>query len=269
MDKIAVIVRVYNRISDLEYNLDIIRKTWNANNYYLIVSCNGDSDGYHLTKKTYLLADKIVKSNNNQGHLSGNAYLLLQAIPYIPSDCVFTLILEADTWVYGDSIITKYKQRLIKKKAVWASAKWYDKCYSLATDFALISTRYLLNHPELFDFGNKPEIYVANYILDNKGRFVYIRENMMPNLPSYIHKYPYAPEGRFYIFPLSRMVTHHIELLNLGMDEKKRDFNILSNNYFDENRISLPILRKGLMMVLFYFSFIFPRRSWLLPTTRL
>ena len=89
--KICVIIRVYDRIQDLEYNLDIIRQTWTSNEYNIIISSNGEQDGFILTKKIKSLSNQIVKYNGNSGHLKGNSLLLLQAIPYIPNDCECTI----------------------------------------------------------------------------------------------------------------------------------------------------------------------------------
>lgn len=260
--KVCVIIRVYNRIQDLEYNLDIIRKTWSAKDYYIIVSSNGEQDGYILTDKIKSLSDIIVKYDGNSGHLKGNSLLLLQAIPYIPNECEYTLLLEADTWLYKDALICKYIKQLKNQNAVWASAQWYDRYYSLATDFAIVQSDYILNHRQLLEFGNYPEPYVANYLIDNNQKYILIKENMLPQLPSYIKQYPYAPEGRFFVFPLSRMVTHHVELLKGGMKEKLRDFNSLSENFFDMEKVKLVKLKYLWQLVVFCSSKLFIRQSW-------
>lgn len=260
--KICVIIRVFNRIKDLEFNLEIIRKTWTTNEYYVIVSSNGEQNGYMLTDCIISHSDKVVKCEGNGGHLKGNSLLLLQAIPSIPKDCNYTLLLEADTWLYKDTLINKYLEELERTGAVWASAQWYDRYYSLATDFALINSNYLINNKNILNFGNYPETYVANYLIENNQKYILIKENMLPQLPSYIKRYPYAPEGRFFVFPLSRMVTHHVELLKGGMNEKIRDFNSMSDNFFEIENVKWPKLKLLWIYIVFSSSFLFLRRSW-------
>lgn len=262
MKKVCIIIRVYNRIQDLEYNLEIIRRTWSSNEYYIIVTCNGESDGFVLTDKIYSLSDKIVKCSGNNGHLKGNSKLLLQALPFIPSDCYYTLLLEADTWVYKDALISKYIHMLEIKKAVWASAKWYDRFYSLATDFAIVNSEFLIKNEKILDFGIYPETYVASYLFKNGESWIYIKENMPVQIAGYISSFPYAPYGRFYVFPFSNMVTHHIEHLSGGMEQKIKNFNALSNNLFDNYRISSPKLIKLWMKIIVVISLLIPRRSW-------
>lgn len=261
-EKICVIIRVYNRIQDIECNLEIIRKTWTNNDYYVIVSCNGEQDGYSMTEKIQSLSDKIVKNDGNSGHLQGNSLLLLQALPYIPSDCEYTLLLEADTWLYQDKLICKYIKELKAQKAVWASAKWYDRFHSLATDFAIVNTEFLKKNKAVLEFGIYPETYVASYIHDKGESWVHIKENEPVQIAGYIHKYPYAPFGRFYVFPFSRMVTHHVEHFKRGMDRKKRDFNIFSGNFFPDNNVRFPVLYLIWMKILVCVTLLFPRRSW-------
>lgn len=262
MNKFAVIIRVYNRIQDLEYNLEIIRNTWLHNDYYIIVSSNGENDGYVLTDKIHSLSDMIVRYDGNSGHIKGNSLLLLQAIPLIPKDCEYTLLLESDTWLYEDSLICKYVEKLKDQGAIWASAKWYDKFYSLATDFAIVDTAFLRANNNLLAFGDYPETYVALYINNKKGKYIYIRENMPVLIASYLKKLPYSPFGRFFVFPYSKMVTHHVEYYKNGMQKKKRDFNALSNNYFSECKILFPSAVRLWMKLVVLFSLLFPRRSW-------
>ena len=262
MKNVCVIIRVYNRIQDIEYNLEIIRKTWTENDYYVIVSCNGEKDGYLMTDTIKSLSDKIVKYNGNSGHLQGNSLLLLQALPYIPSNCEYTLLLEADTWLYEDKLISKYVERLRKANAVWASAKWYDRFHSLATDFAIVNTEFLLNNKSVLEFGIYPETYVASYLRNVSAVWVYITENMPVFIPSYMRSFPYAPHGRFYVYPFSKMVTHHVEHYECGMQCKKKDFNALSNNFFNDNQVRYPTLIRIWMKIMVILTFLFPKRSW-------
>lgn len=266
--KIAVLIRVYNRIDDLKYNLRIISDTWTENEYYIIVISNGKNHGYIIPDECEKYIDKLVILEENAGHRRGNSQLLMEGARYIPDDYDYTLILEADTWVYTDKIHSKYTTLLSQStNAVWASADWYDKYYALATDFAFINTRYLKNNPGIFDFELFPECHISNFLRDTSKGYIWIRENMPVHVPSYVkYKYPYIPnikEGRFYVFPKSKMVTHHIEFLKQGIEKKKRYFNIVAGiDYFKEATIK----RKGWERFKMYFwinlSKLFIKRSW-------
>lgn len=262
-DMICVLIRVYNRVEDLKCNIDIIKQTWTKHEYYIIVSSNGTSDGYNIPSQVENRVDRVLKIDNNVGHLSGNSQLLLEALPYIPSNCLYTILLEADTWLYSDGIIDKYLAEIEANNSVWASAKWYDKCYSLATDFAIVRTSFLLKNKDILKFSKLPECWVANYIIRNNYKYTYIRENMPVLLPSYIKSYPYAPFGRFFVFPYSKMITHHIENLLNGIEEKKFYFNIVSCTTFFpiEKRKSYTYEH---MKIKFFtlLTCIFPRKSW-------
>lgn len=261
--KICVIIRVYDRIEDLENNLHIIKRTWNNHEYHLIVVSNGKIKGYTLTSDIYALSDKVIELENNAGHLMGNSQLLMAGLNNI---CIenydYTIILEADTWIYTDDIINKYVNLLNMSEAVWASALWYDRFYSLAVDFAVIKSSFLINNKDIFKFKEYPECAISNYLYDKKAKYIYIVENMNVMLPGYIKSYPYAPKGRFNIFLNSKMITHHVEDLSNGMEDKKSFFNLICGYNFFE----IPIKRSRLELIKIYLiifiSKIFIRRSW-------
>ncbi len=266
--KITVLIRVYDRIEDLKYNLQIISDTWKENDYYVIVVSNGRSKGYTIDEESLKLIDKLVDLEENAGHRKGNSQLLMEGAKFIPSDSQFTLILEADTWVYGDSIQSKYTKLLAERpNAVWASADWYDKYYALATDFSIIKTEFIREYPNIFNFELFPECHISNFLRDAKKDYIWITENMPVHVPSYVSwKYPYVPnikEGRFYLFPKSRTVTHHIEYLDRGMEKKKEYFNIVANtNYFEDVRT--PNKTWGRFKMNFWrgLTKLFIKRSW-------
>lgn len=266
--EITVLIRVYDRIEDLKYNLQIITDTWRDNNYHIIVVSNGKTNGYEVLPESLPLIDKLVTLENNAGHRKGNSQLLMEGIRYIPDNSEFTLILEADTWMYGDAIISKYAKLLTDTPdAVWASADWYDKYYALATDFALVKTGYIKKNPGIFDFELFPECHIANFLRDTDAGFIWIKENMPVHVPSYInYKYPYVPnikEGRFYVFPKSKTATHHIEYLKDGMAQKKRYFNILANNdYFTDASVANKAWNRFKMKFWIGLSTCFVKRSW-------
>lgn len=263
MIKICILIRVYDRLADLEANLKIIRETWNLNQYYIVVVSNGKSNGFNLSIDINNNADKIVELEENVGHLKGNSQLLLNGINHIPKDCEYTILLEADTWVYTDDIVAKYILKLQNQEAVWASARWYDRCYSMATDFAIVKSNFLQSNRDILNFTNLPECWVANYLINSKNKYIYIRENMPVFVPSYIKRYFYAPKGRFYVYPYSRMVTHHIEDLKNGMDEKKFYFNVLAQqDYFKLKNKSLKSWELMKIKICILLTYLFLRRSW-------
>jgi hypothetical protein len=268
---VCIIIRVYDRVADLELNLEIIKKTWLLNKYYIIISANGVKDGFALPDKVIKLSSKINIIGDNIGHLKGNSQLLLTALPYIPSSCKYTIILEADTWVFSDDLIEKYISLLDASEAVWASAKWYDKCFSLATDFAIIKTEFLYSYSDVFKFSKLPECYVANFLDKNNKKYLYIKENMPVLLPAYIKKYPYSFCGRFFVFPKSKTVTHHVEFLSGGIEEKKFFFNVVSRvHVFDHLYAKKKTSREFLKIKIAHlFSYIFPRKSWFKKNIRL
>ena len=266
--KVAILIRVYDRIEDLKHNLRIISDTWKENDYYTIVVSNGKNNGYEVTPDSLPLIDKLVILEENAGHRRGNSQLLMEGIKYIPSDCKYTLILEADTWMYGDRIISKYTSLLDKSDfAVWASADWYDKYYALATDFAIIKTQYIIKNSGIFDFELFPECHISNFLRDTNAGYLWIKENTPVHVPSYVkYKYPYIPnikEGRFYVFPKSKTVTHHIEYLKGGMEQKKRYFNIIANyDYFTETKSNNKSWNRFKMKFWIGLSKLFVKRSW-------
>lgn len=266
--KVAILIRVYDRIEDLKHNLRIISDTWKENDYYTIVVSNGKNNGYEVTPDSLPLIDRLVILEENAGHRRGNSQLLMEGIKYIPSDCKYTLILEADTWMCGDSVISKYTSMLDKSDfAVWASADWYDKYYALATDFAIIKTQYIIKNPGIFDFELFPECHISNFLRDTKAGYLWIKENMPVHVPSYVkYKYPYIPnikEGRFYVFPKSKTVTHHIEYLKGGIEQKKRYFNIIANDdYFSDIKSNNKSWNRFKMKFWIGLSKLLVKRSW-------
>lgn len=267
MRKVAILIRVYNRIEDLKLNLQIIVDSWQRHDYYVIVVSNGYNDGYILEQDDKKYIDKLVVLDDNVGHRKGNSQLLIEGVKYIPKDCSYTIILEADTWIYKDRIIKEYIDEMDQKDdVVWASAEWYDKQYGMATDFAIIKTKYILDNPKLFDFDLFPECYISNFLRDTNKNYIPIIENMPVHVPSYVFKYPYvnnSKERRFYVFPDSRTVTHHIEYLKKGMSQKKRYFNIVCGiDYFSDEKVKFKKWKLQKMKFWISLSTLFPKKSW-------
>lgn len=264
MKNIIVIIRVYDRVEDLKYCLQIIKRTWLACKYDICVVSNGKSAGYIIPDEILNSVDSSVILEDNVGHLKGNSQLLLAGFDNVNiSSYDYCIILEADTWLYTDIIITKYIDRLEETGAVWASAQWYDRFLSLATDFAIVKTSFLKDNREIFDFSTFPECYVCNYILDRGYQFINIKENEKVLIPGFLKKWPFAPKGRFYVFPKSRMVTHHIEHLRGGMLEKKSMFNTIAGKHFFSEANKPSVLVRNVMIISQFMDGLMPRRSWL------
>ena len=183
MKKVCVIIRVYNRVEDLGYCIDIIRDTWKLLDYYIIVVANGSSNGFVVDDETKAKADKFIDLKSNAGHYKGNAQLLLEGIPQITADCEYTVLLEADTWIYGDGIIKKYIDKLGADKAVWASAQFFSYALNLATDFAIVKTNFIKSHPDAVNFEGLAEYYVARFLKNRGFEFIYMDEIKPVNLP--------------------------------------------------------------------------------------
>lgn len=270
MKKVCIIIRVYDRIEDLEHCINIIRDTWKLFDYYILVVANGRGMGFNIDLGSQKKIDKLIDLENNAGHLKGNAQLLQEGILHIPGDCGHAIILEADTWIYGDELIAKYITKLATEEAVWASAQWYSHLYSLATDFAIIDTAFLRSNPQVFTYSGFAETYSANYILNHNLGFVYITENMPVHLPSYIKHYPFAMGIRFTVFPKSKMVTHHVELLKGGMERKKLLFNTLANtSYFKGDNLKPNKFLKTKILLAVKLSYLLPMKGWMIKNKML
>lgn len=266
-EEIAILIRVYDRVEDLKYNIQIIRQTWTHFDYYIIVVSNGYPNGYDINSESINQIDKFVSLSYNAGHKKGNSQLLTEGMKFIPDSCAYTIILEADTWLYTDNLIQKYIKLMEKSpNTVWASADWYDKDYALAVDFAIIKSDFIKNNPKIFDFEEYPESYIANFLRDTNTAYLWIKENMPVHIPSYIRKYPYVNDSsnkRFYVFPKSRMITHHIEFVNGGMASKKRYFNIISGiDFFSDERINRKKWGKIKMEFWTRLTSLFIKKSW-------
>lgn len=265
--KVAVLIRVYDRVEDLKYNLRIIKDTWTEFDYHIIVVSNGYPDGYRVDTESICRIDSFVALEVNAGHKKGNSQLLLEGRKCIPVDCDYTIILEADTWMYKDKIVKQYIEFMDQAfNIVWCSADWYDKDYALATDFAIIKSDFIRKNAGLFDFELYPESHIANYLRDANAGFRWITENMPVHVPSYVFKYPYvndASQRRFYVFPKSRMVTHHVEFVKGGMESKKRYFNIVADtDFFSEEQVSGKKWERFKMRFWIGISLLFIRKSW-------
>ena len=98
---------------------------------------------------------------------------------------------------------------------------------------------------------------------NNHQRFIYIAENMPVHLP-HIVKHFYNPyEGRNHSFPESKMVTHHVEDLALGIESKKILANFCAGSFLfpvgEKKDISKKHLQLKIRMFFLKYS---PRSRW-------
>lgn len=263
MKKLCIIIRVYNRVEDLGYCIDIIRDTWKQFEYYIIIVANGSGKGFIVDESVKAKADKFVNLEVNAGHFKGNSQLLTEGLPHIPADCSYTVLLEADTWIYGDELVKKYTEKLAADGAVWASAQFFSYALNVATDFAIADSPFIKLHPGVVTFEGMPEYYVARFMHSRGFKFIHIKEISPVNLPKYIRRYPFAPTGRFNIFPKAKIVTHHIEDLPGGMEQKKAYFNAVSGvQYFEvAKKIPAKMLRLKFKIAETFF-YILPHKGW-------
>ncbi len=223
---VAVLVRVHQRTADLKVCLEAIRDYWKIYDYHIVIVSNGVKKGFTLSDEIRSLVDQVVELEEPQDHILGSSQLLLEGLPLIPEKCQYTVLLEADTWVFSDQIIDKYIRLMRDKKALWASAEWIKKVHSVALDFVIAETRFLKNNPGLFKFNKTPECFVCNYLRSHQGRYLLISECMPVHFPKFMRLFYKSVTGRRHSFNRARMVTHHLENLKGGMDEKKKLANI-------------------------------------------
>ncbi len=222
---VAVLVRVHQRTADLKVCLEAIRNYWKIYDYHVIVISNGVKKGYALSEEIRALADQVVELEPLE-HIAGSSQLLLEGLSFIPEKCEYTVLLEADIWIFSDKLVSKYIRLMEAKKAVWASAEWIKKVHSVALDFAIAQTRFLKTNPGLFRFMKTPECFVCNYLRSHQARYLFISECMPVHFPKFMRLFYKSDTGRKHSFSRAQMVTHHLEHLNGGMEEKKLLANI-------------------------------------------
>lgn len=264
-ERIAVIIRVFNRVEDLQRNLAIIRKCWTRAQYHVIVVFNGAAAGITLPPEVAQLCDELVVLSDNAGHMKGNAQLLWEGVGLIPSDCRYTVLLEADTWLLDDHLIIRYRDALECTGTSWASAEWVEKYWSLAVDFALARSELLCGRREqLFRFDASPERRFAELFRREGIGFLYIRELMPVHVPASLRLLRVGYGGRFRLFTRGPLVTHHIEDMAGGMREKERltDVATGTNRYTEMPRRQLWLRRLGYAALMRLAAWA-PRSSWL------
>jgi len=231
----CIIIRVFNRVDDLRICIDLIRKFWIRNEYYVLIVSNGKYAGFDIPEEIRNAADNIIDLAENIGHLEGDQRLLKAGLQFIPDSCEYTILLQADTWIFDDELIDKYTTEMKNSSSVWSSAEWVEKYWSLAIDFAIAKTDFIKSNSGILDFEKHPEAWVCDYLMENGYKFLYIKECMPVHIPKFLRDLYNAYGGRFRSFPEAKMVTHHIEDLEGGIEEKmllaniclgRKEFNI-------------------------------------------
>ncbi len=221
---LAVVIRVHDRMQDLQVAVRCVKEHWRIATQLMIVS-NGVSRGFEIPADVRAAADSILELTHNAGHIGGNAQLLLASIPHLPPQCEWVLLLEADTWLFDDRLLRDTLNHLEQENADWASAFWQDRWSSQALDLALVRRSVLQAHPGLVDFHQHAECHVANYLQDHGLKALRIRELEPVHIPGLLRRCWNQWGGRFRCFPEGPMVTHHIEDLPGGFRQKLAEAN--------------------------------------------
>lgn len=259
----GILIRVFNRIDDLNVCVDVIKKYWIRDRYYIIIVGNGKAHGFPIPEEVRAKVDKFIELDQNVGHRQGNSQLLLEGTPHIPDTCHYTVLLEADTWIFTDDVVKKYTHLLESRSSVWASAEWIEKYWSLGLDFAIANTSYIQNNTDIFHFTTHAEPWVCNYLLEHQQRFLYITENMPVHSPKSMRFLANAYGGRFRCFPKAKMVTHHIEDLENGIETKKLIANMcLGRREFPVGDLDVIIRGHYTIRLIMTMAKVFPRSRW-------
>ncbi len=245
MKNIAVIIRVFSRVQDTKCLVEIIKKKWTTHNYTLFVAFNGASAGHKLDDYVYENA-QVLEVNNNSGHRTGARDLVQNAYNHIKNDNNFDYLLfvESDFWLLDERLILEG----IESDKDLATTIWIEQRSSLAVDFFLLKKQALATHTELLNWQDSPETDFRNAVR-NAGLSVHVfnalRSIHAPSSMKKILKNSFKPcfyeGGRFRIFEKAKVVTHHIEDLESGLDEKKSIANsVLQEDFFENIALFFP-----------------------------
>jgi len=259
-----VLVRVFDRMPDLELNLGIIRRHWTRHACRVIVVSNGLSAGHAVPAACRALADEVLELPYNAGHVEGASQLLQAGLPRLGPRAGHAVLIEADNWLFSDALIADYRERMRRRQAVWASAEWIERHHSLAVDFAIADIAFLQAHPQVLRFGRNAETHVCNTLHDLGARYLFIREGMPVHVPKSLRALHDPYGGRLRSFPRAAMVTHHVEDLPGGMAEKQAFANaVLGRREFELPGDPLALRRK--LRAIEWLARVAPRSRWIKP----
>ncbi len=264
MKNIAVIIRTYSRVEDTKALVEIIEKKWKKNNYTLFIAHNGKKDGYLLEPCLSEYAT-ILEYENNPGHRTGARDLVQNAYAHIENnnDFEYILFIESDFWLLDEKLILN----AIEADKDMATSLWIEKRQSLGVDFFLVKKAYIDKNKELLNWADSPETDMKKAFDESVGTngkaSVYIFDELRPiHAPSLmrklfksIFKARHYEGGRFRIFPKAMVVTHHIEDLVNGIEEKKALANALLEEEFfiTEKKATLSYLDRNIVTIAKYF----------------
>ena len=143
MKKVSVLIRVYNRLEDLEVCVDLINKNWNKNEYEIIIVSNGKSKGYILNDGLKKNCHKIIELEEN----ASLEYVKIQDIN-TSNSMIFSLAvnqknssnLEISNFEYGDGFVINSFENIINSEFTNYELNGLVKLFSEATTSNLIKT---------------------------------------------------------------------------------------------------------------------------------
>jgi len=250
-DAVPVLLRVHNRLDDLHENVGIIRSRWKRAGYPIFVAFNGRAAGFELPQEVIGQAT-VIELPNNPGHMTGAMEMLVKGLLVIPDEFEYAVTLEADTWVLDDRVVVKYLDLMRRDPCiVWAAGNWVDKYHSLAVDFAIVKLSFIREHHSRIDFSSSIESRLYSLISELGLKSLLISEVNPTHIPKAMPFTVQASGRRRRAFPNGPMVTHHIEDLSGGMDEKMRIANrTVGERIFptDESVIAIKLARAGYLV---------------------
>jgi hypothetical protein len=261
---IDVLVRVFDRMADLQVCLGIIRRHWTRHACRVIVVSNGLSAGQAVPAACQALADEVLELEHNAGHIGGTSQLLQAGLPRLDARRRHAVLLEADNWLFSDALIQDYRERMVRQQAVWASADWFERHHSLALDFAIVDIAFLQTHPQVLRFGRNAETHVCHTLRGLGAKYLFIRECMPVHVPKSMRSLHDRYGGRLRSFPRAGMVTHHVEDLPGGMADKQAFANAVLGRREFEVPGDIAALRRRLR-ALDWLARVAPRSRWFKP----
>ena len=256
---IAVVVRVYDRMADLDVALDLIRRRWTRRPVHVIVASNGLTAGHAVSDAARGRADQVVEIADNPGREAGAARLILDGVARVPAGIRHVVLLESDAWVLDDRVLDRHLTAMERSGAAWTSARWIERWSTRALDLALADVRALRAHPGWLD-GPELEARVAGGLADAGLVASDLLEAMPVHRPRLLARLGLG--SRRHCFPALPMVTHHVEDLRGGIVEKMAIANACAGTRVFDVADAGDRWRRGRIALDEFVSRIAPRSSW-------
>lgn len=269
----GVIVRVHDRMDDLGVLLGLIRHRWQRAPRQLVVVSNGMSAGIEVPRDARELADCVIEQDHNTGDCLGSLDLIESGLGVLDPSLDWVVLLEADTWVLDDAVVHRTIEHLAATRQRWASARWVEKRPSLALDFAIFARSLVRDARHLFRRSADDvdaEGLVARRLTQLGETPLLLQEAMPVHVPGFVRRLGFDRyQGRYRSFPGVPMLTHHVEDLPGGMNEKLRLANSVAGKaLFPEVEAGTPqsrIIRRSLAALRRWI----PRGQWVRLQKRL